>query len=310
MTKPIRAEILLATYNGERFIRQQLDSILAQDDERWHLTVSDDGSTDATPQILDEYAAAYPEKITRYLSGRRFGNARDHFFHLMENCTAGYMFFCDQDDVWYPHKVRVTLDALLAAEQKHGSHTPVLAFTDQTPVDIDLHPITDSLMRYQQQDASVIDYRRILFQNIVTGCVTAINRPLSLLAARCADPSSTIMHDWWLGAVAAKFGQIVYLDESTMAYRQHGKNSVGAKDVGSLSHVLDKLSHLDKLKKTILQKKDQAAVMADTYEQELSQDDLAFLRQFAKPHSGLAFYLKHRSLFTGIFRFAGTALLG
>ena len=100
------AEILMATYNGERFVRQQLDSLLAQDDDRWHLTVSDDGSTDSTPQILDEYAAAHPDKITRHISGKRFGNARDHFFHLMETCDAPYMLFSDQDDVWYPGKVR------------------------------------------------------------------------------------------------------------------------------------------------------------------------------------------------------------
>lgn len=306
----IYAEILMATYNGERFVRQQLDSLLAQDDDRWHLTVSDDGSTDSTPQILDEYAAAHPDKITRHISGTRFGNARDHFFHLMETCDAPYMLFCDQDDVWYPGKVRTTLDALIRTQEKHGADTPVLVFTDQTPVDVNLSPIAPSLMRYQQQDASVIDYRRILLQNIVTGCATGINRALAQRSARLQNRADTIMHDWWVGVVAAKFGQLVYLDESTMAYRQHGSNSVGAKDVGSLSHVIEKLSHLDKLKKTIAQKKRQAQAFADTYANELSEEDIAFLRQLAKPHSGLAFYLKHRGLFTGIFRFAGTALLG
>lgn len=306
----VYAEILMATYNGERFVRQQLDSLLSQDDDRWHLTVSDDGSTDQTPQILDEYARAHPDKITRYISGRRFGNARDHFFHLMENCSAPCMLFCDQDDVWYPHKVRVTLDALLAAEKQHGADTPVLVFTDQTPVDASLNPIAPSLMRYQQQDASVIDYRRILLQNIVTGCATGINRALAQRSAALTNRADTIMHDWWVGAVAARFGQIVYLDQSTMAYRQHGSNSVGAKDVGSLRHVADKLSHLDRLKKTIAQKKRQAQAFADTYAAELSAEDLAFLRQFATPRSGPAFYFRHRHLFTGFFRFAGTLLLG
>lgn len=306
----VYAEILMATYNGERFVREQLDSLLAQDDDRWHLTVSDDGSTDATPQILDEYVQAHPDKITRHISGKRFGNARDHFFHLMETCSAPYMLFCDQDDVWYPGKVRATLDALIRTQEAHGEDTPVLVFTDQTPVDMHLSPIAPSLMRYQQQDASVIDYRRILLQNIVTGCATGINRALALRSARLQNRADTIMHDWWVGAVAAKFGQLVYLNESTMAYRQHGSNSVGAKDVGSIGHVMDKLSHLDKLKKAIAQKKKQAQAFADTYAGELSSDDLAFLHQFAKKRSGLCFYLRHRRLFTGIFRFAGTALLG
>lgn len=73
-------EILLASYNGEAYIREQIDSILAQSDHRWHLTVSDDGSTDQTATILDEYTSRYPDKITRICSGKRFGNARDHFF--------------------------------------------------------------------------------------------------------------------------------------------------------------------------------------------------------------------------------------
>ena len=95
-------EILLAAYNGSKYIREQMDSILNQTDTRWHLTVSDDGSTDGTLSILDAYAAQFPEKISVYRSGIRFGNARDHFFHLMRRCTAPYILFSDEDDMWRP----------------------------------------------------------------------------------------------------------------------------------------------------------------------------------------------------------------
>ena len=81
-------EILLAAYNGERFLREQLDSLLAQTWEQWHLTVSDDGSTDGTSAILDEYAARYPDRVRRVCHEGRFGNARDHFFWLMKECGA------------------------------------------------------------------------------------------------------------------------------------------------------------------------------------------------------------------------------
>lgn len=97
----------MATYNEAAFLTAQLDSILAQDTDDWHLTVSDDGSTDATPEILEDYVRRFPEKITRVFSGNRFGNARDHFFWLMDQCKAEYMHFADQDDVWHPEKVRV-----------------------------------------------------------------------------------------------------------------------------------------------------------------------------------------------------------
>ena len=127
-------EILLAAYNGERFLREQLDSLLAQTWEQWHLTVSDDGSTDGTSAILDGYAAQYPDRIRRVRHEGRFGNACDHFFWLMKECGASYMMFCDQDDVWHPDKVEKTMRALLEAEDEAGTDTPVLVFTDLTPV--------------------------------------------------------------------------------------------------------------------------------------------------------------------------------
>ena len=124
-------EILLAAYNGERFLREQLDSLLAQTWEQWHLTVSDDGSTDGTPAILDEYAARYPGRIRRVRHEGRFGNARDHFFWLMKECGASYMMFCDQDDVWHLDKVEKTMRALLCLHwwrgAKDGRNNPLVA---------------------------------------------------------------------------------------------------------------------------------------------------------------------------------------
>jgi len=200
-------EILLASYNGAPFIREQIDSILAQTEQRWHLTLSDDGSTDGTDAVLDEYAARFPEKIARVRSGRRFGNARDHFFWLIRQCDADLMMTCDQDDVWYPEKVQVTLEALQKAQ--NAAREPVLVFTDLAPVDAQLRPMAPSLMRLQKQDATVIDYRRILLQNIVTGCAMGFNRALAEVAGRCSNSADVIMHDWWMAAAAARFGRVI-----------------------------------------------------------------------------------------------------
>ena len=90
----------MAAYNGAPYIREQVDSILCQTDTNWHLTVSDDGSTDGTDAILDEYARRYPDKVRRVVSGRRFGGAREHFFWLTAQCDSAYLAFSDQDDVW------------------------------------------------------------------------------------------------------------------------------------------------------------------------------------------------------------------
>lgn len=142
------AEILLASYNGAAYIGEQIDSIITQTDDRWHLTLSDDGSSDGTDAILDAYVQRYPGKLARVHSGRRFGNARDHFFWLMNQCDAPYILFSDQDDVFYPQKVEKTLNALMEAEKAFGADTPILVFTDQTPTDEHLRPLAPSLMRY------------------------------------------------------------------------------------------------------------------------------------------------------------------
>lgn len=303
-------EILLAAYNGERFLREQLDSLLAQTWEQWHLTVSDDGSTDGTSAILDGYAAQYPDRIRRVRHEGRFGNACDHFFWLMKECGASYMMFCDQDDVWHPDKVEKTMRALLEAEDEAGTDTPVLVFTDLTPVDEKLRPIASSLMKMQKQYTDVIDYRALLMQNIVTGCATGINRALAQLAGQCKDASQVIMHDWWLGVVAARFGKVVYLDESTMLYRQHGGNCVGAKAVGGMGYTPRMLISPAQIRKSILQKKKQARTFYLDYKYELNAEDRKFILKYTKKRSGPLFYLKYRTLIHGNHRLLGMLLLG
>lgn len=326
----VRVEILMAVHNGAAFLPEQIDSILRQSDDRWHLTISDDGSEDASPEIIGEYARQWPEKITVHRSGQRFGSARDHFFYLMARCEAGYMLFCDQDDVWYPDKVKKTRAALVKAEADFGADTPILAFSDQTPTDAALKPLADSLMRYQKQYFEHFDYRSILMQNVVTGGAMGINRALAKLAAPWGDASrgdgsrsdgsrgdgsrgnapSIIMHDWWLAATAARFGRIVYIDEPLGAYRQHGKNAVGAKDVGSAGYFVRKLGTLREVRRTILQKKAQAAAFRQSYVSMLSEEDFSFLNKFSRSRSGLAFYLKYMRLIHGAQRRIGLSLLG
>lgn len=303
-------EILLACYNGELYIREQMDSILAQTDTRWHLTVSDDGSTDGTLEILDEYVRRYPERITRVYSGQRFGGARDHFFWLIGQCDADYMMTCDQDDRWYPQRNAVMMKRLLEAERRYGADVPLLVFSDQTPTDGRLAPIAPSLMRYQNQFFENFDYRSILMQNVVTGGAMAFNRALADCAMRCADGARTIMHDWWMAAVAARFGHVLYIDEPLSDYRQHGHNSVGAKRVDSASYVGEKLSALGSVRADLMKKKAQAGVFRETYAPLLTEEDEAFLCLFLKPHSGPLFYWRHRRLIHGFFRLTGMMILG
>ena len=305
-----RIEILMAAYNGTPYIREQIDSILGQTDTNWHLTISDDGSTDGTDAIIDEYARQYPGRVQRVYSGRRFGGAKGHFFWLTEQCDADYIAYCDDDDTWRPDKLEKLQKAMRDAEERLGNDKPLLVFSDQTVTDEKLNTLSPSLMRYQKQYFEHFDYRSILLQNVVTGGAMMVNRALARLALRCVEPSQVIMHDWWMAAVAARFGEIVYIDEPLGAYRQHGHNSVGAKNVGSLAHILHKLGHTREIRRTLTDKKAQASVFDRTYVPMLEEADRAFLGQFARRRSGLVFYLKNRALVHGFFRLAGMIALG
>lgn len=278
----MKAEILMAVYNGEAFLTEQIDSILRQDTDHWHLTISDDGSSDRSREIIQDYVGRNPEKIRQVISGQRFGNARDHFFWLMRNCEADYILFCDQDDVWHIDKVRKTLEALYKTEAEFGKSMPALVFTDQTVVDQDRQMIAPSMMELQQQNPNVKDYRTLLIKNVVTGCTVGINRALAVLANSCTVPQQTIMHDWWLALVASRFGKLVYLDESTMEYRQHGKNSVGAKDVRRMKYLVEKLMHPKELRKKMEEKKIQATVFSDSFQDVLPTEEKLLLKEFAQ----------------------------
>ena len=305
-----RIEILMAAYNGAPYIREQVDSILNQTDTDWLLTVSDDGSTDGTDAILDEYVRRYPDRVRRVYAGRRFGGARAHFFWLTENCDAAYMAYCDDDDVWQSDKLEKLRRRMMEAESTSGRDMPVLVFSDQTVTDERLNVIAPSLMRYQKQDFAHFDCRSILMQNVVTGGAMMVNRALARLAMQCADASKVVMHDWWLAAAAARFGEIVYIDEPLGAYRQHGDNSVGAKDVGSLAYVRRMLADMEAVREALLRKKAQAAVFEQTYAERLNDEDRSFLKKFAERRSGPLFYWRNRALIHGSHRLAGMMLLG
>lgn len=305
-----KIEVLMAVYSGSAYIREQIDSILNQTYENWHLTISDDGSTDGTDLIADEYAAKYPEQITRVYSGVRFGNARDHFMWLSENCTSRYMLYSDQDDVFNPEKMSRLMDAMQNAERQWGRDLPILVFSDQTVVDEKLNVIEPSLMRCQKQAFDSFDYHALLIQNVVTGGAMMVNRPLCSLAVQCRSRERIIMHDWWMAATAARFGKIIYLDEPLSLYRQHGGNSVGAKRVGSAGYIAGMMGNLRGVREMILRKKSQAGVFEETYTALLTAEDRQFLSRMKQSRSGIRFYLKNREYIHGFFRFMGWVMLG
>ena len=241
--------ILLATFNGSRFIREQIDSLLAQTYKDFEILVHDDGSSDGTVGIIDAYIAKYPDKIRR-IDAPVTGSAQANFSFLLSKTDSDYIMFCDQDDIWFPQKVEKSVAAITAAEEQYGKDTPLLVHSDLTVTDERMKTVSRSFFQYQKLDAGRVSLPHLLVQNCVTGCTVTINRALKVRSGEI--PKECAMHDWWLALVAVIFGKIVFLDEPLIYYRQHGANRVGAKNAGSLSYVAGKLGRLGKIKSDYL----------------------------------------------------------
>ena len=305
-----QVEILMTTYNGSRYLNEQLDSIINQSYTNWHLTISDDKSNDDTIDIIDSYISRHPNKIKRVDSGKHFGNARDHFFWLMKQCNSDYLMLSDQDDVWLDNKIELSINELLRLEKQVGKNTPILVFTDQKVVDEKLNVINDSLMRYQKQNFSDINYKKLLFQNVITGCTVCMNNSLLKQVNKVNTYQDIIMHDYWLGLVASRFGKLSYIDNPTMLYRQHLSNSVGAKNNSGVSFFINKISNLKDVKDNVVQKKKQAILFKNTYSDLLNTDDELFIDNMSKRRSGIFFYIKNITLFNTFFRWVGSIVFG
>lgn len=227
MTK--RVDILLATYQGAFYVQEQIFSILNQTHSNLHLWIRDDGSSDQTLEYLHQFSTQYPEKISIIPSRKNFG-IQGNFSELMRHTEAPYIMFADQDDVWLPHKVELSLDAMKQLENRYGMQKPLLVHSDLKVVHSDLSVIHPSFWRYTGLNPHSTTLNRLLTQNALTGCTFLMNRPL--LNVSIPIPSQAIMHDWWVGLVASAFGHIAHVPFATILYRQHHRNDTGAKKYG------------------------------------------------------------------------------
>ena len=254
--------ILLATYNGEKYIGDMIESILAQSFTDWQLVLSDDQSKDHTVSILEEYAVKYPDRIMHYRSGLHFGNAQGHFLHLLNQFPdAPYIMFCDQDDIWHNDKVSATLQKMKEIEK---SGVPALVHTDLRVVDGQLQEMHPSFLAYSGISGERMELKQLLVQNVVTGCTMMLNRPMAELANAHMPAGKILMHDWWLALIGAAMGTVGFLNQPTIDYRQHGNNTVGAKDTKSLSYVLKKIRN-DGVRKAMEDTYDQAEIFLEAF---------------------------------------------
>ncbi|MDD3609754.1 MAG: glycosyltransferase [Halothiobacillaceae bacterium] len=235
--------ILLATYDGERYLPALLESLRAQTCENWVLLARDDGSQDGTAHLLAE-AAAVDGRVRVLDDGLGHLGVTGNFAALASAAHAAgarYFAFCDQDDVWLPTKLARLRGVLAARELVLGADCPLLAFSELHIVDESLRGLSASYFAHAHAEPcrnGAVDW--MIVKNIVPGCAMMGNR--ALLAYALPMPEAVVIHDWWFGLCAACAGELLALREPLLLYRQHAGNVVGARSY--FGKIRDFVAHL------------------------------------------------------------------
>ncbi len=218
--------ILLSTFNGELFLAEQLHSIFDQTYTSWKLIIRDDGSTDNTLSIINNYCEDYTDRIV--LIKDEYGNvgAKKSYDLLLLKADAEYIAFADQDDVWKPEKLSIVVEEMKRLENEFGKNMPIMVHHDLEIANEKLEMQANSFYHYTGLSPSFAQKNVILWRNVIPGCAMLINKILAKQAGTI--PDEAVMHDYWLVLFARFTGKIVFVPKALTIYRQHGKNSLGA----------------------------------------------------------------------------------
>lgn len=223
--------ILLSTYNGELYLREQIESFLMQTNQDWQLFVRDDGSRDKTIDILTEYVLKYPGKIHIVDDIKYNLGAGKSFMHLLDVVDADHYMFSDQDDVWMNNKIDKTFSKLKELESEYGSKIGIGVFTDLTVVDSELTVLMPSLWKGDNRNPKYVYnfYKQWTNRHASYGCTQMFNRATKEMVLPYRQFNGVQgAHDNWVEYILIKQGIYAYLDSPTIYYRQHGTNVVGA----------------------------------------------------------------------------------
>lgn len=267
-------DILMSTYNGEKYIEEQINSLLAQSYTNWNLIIRDDYSSDNTIQIVEKFQKQYPQKISIIKDNLKNLGINQSFFVLMQNSRADYLMFCDQDDFWLPDKIKLTLEEILKIEKNnHSINHPALIFSDLKVVNENLKIIVESfwqIMSINPNNAKQIN--KIIVRNSVTGCTMMINKPLKNMIEKI--PQAALIHDWWITLVACLFAQISYINQPTILYRQHNNNVMGLGKKSKIKQLLaNPFKTFKELKKKEISFQIQAKQLLEIYRENIKDQD-------------------------------------
>ena len=251
-----KIQVLLSTYNGEKYIKEQIESILKQEKVEVSLLIRDDGSSDKTIEIVQELAKTN-QNITIY-EGQNIGPARS-FMDLINNSgDFNYFAFADQDDVWKPQKLISAINKIEQAQKKTQEQESALEVVDENLNTIEIKKVSGNFC-----------FEGEMVKNFATGCTQVFNKAMRDKIKKY-HPTYLIMHDSWITRVCYAIGGNVIIDENTyIKYRQHTNNVLGYKDEG-----LQKLKKQFKIafQEKISMRVNIAKELKEGYEKELTQE--------------------------------------
>ena len=234
-----KIDVLLATYNGEKYLKEQIDSILNQTYKNIHLIISDDNSKDSTRAILEQYQKQ-DSRITIYLQEQNLGYIKNFEF-LLKKVESDYYMLSDQDDVWLPEKIKKSMQTL-------KNQNADLVFGDLEVVDENLQTIYpsfgDFMLLNRKIKKYINSYRVNYLYNCVTGCTILSKKEYIKYILPIPHDSKHVPHDYWMGIMVALKGKLAYMPEKYIKYRQHGNNQIGT---DKISHKFKKLYQVREL---------------------------------------------------------------
>ena len=290
-----RVDILVATCNGEKYVKEQIDSILNQTYENIRVIVSDDRSDDSTPKILKEIAKS-DKRVILNLQKERLG-VINNFEFLLKQVKSNFYMFSDQDDFWLPNKVEKMME-------KQKQEDADLVFGDLEVVNEKLETMYPSYGDYMLLNRKIKkcinSYEYNYLYNCVTGCTILGKTSMLDKILPLPNTSKYVLHDHWIGIITGIYGKVAYVEETYIKYRQHGNNQVGT---DKISHKFKKFSDVRELFLKIKIEIFQTFVdNNDRFPKEIQERNTKALNYFKMLENKKYFNFKNRNIFYDLYK--------
>lgn len=264
-----RVTILMSTYNGEEYLKEQLNSLLNQTYKNIEILIRDDGSTDNTLEILKKYSESY-DNISFY-TGKNLKPAKSFLDLIKKAENSKYYAFSDQDDVWDKDKVEIAIKML----EKEDDNLPKLYFSNTKLVDKNLNELKNIRKIYKDK----LNIGNALIENVATGCTVVFNDKLIELLKRINfdDIENGFMHDSLAYRICFATGNVIFDEIPHISYRQHGNNAIG-----NSSNIFDKIKKRKKsLKNTLNLRSKMSKFILESFNKELKKENYKFVEMIA-----------------------------